>query len=263
MNLQAHLYDYDIHCFPDRHGFERWAKEQLGHRWRQRLDEAHADLRARNPSREAVRKTFDSTAHTSISRVNLSRLYAAELGVGDAITKLITGRKRVLDLGCNIGHLTTWYARIDPARHVTGIDFSLACVVAARQKALKMGLTNVEFEVKDIEACELSGTYDAIVETLCLKYVKDIEKVLRHLASLLEPQGILVTSTPPDDPPKRPQSAAPISGPFLPGTTVRKRAPGGQEAGGRMRPGRGGPLSLLVRPGRMPGHHGRCLISTE
>jgi 2-polyprenyl-3-methyl-5-hydroxy-6-metoxy-1,4-benzoquinol methylase len=194
-NLQEHLADYHIHCFRDRRTYESWAEEQLGHRWRQRLDAAYAGIHAPHRSREGVRKTFDSSAHSKIAQVNLSGLFAQEFHFGDAIGRLIEGRKRVLDLGCNIGHLTTWYARTDPDRHVIGVDFSLHCVLAARLKARKMGLTNVDFEVKDLEVCDLTGTYDAIVETLCLRYVKDIGAVLRHLSSLLEPQGILVTTT--------------------------------------------------------------------
>jgi 2-polyprenyl-3-methyl-5-hydroxy-6-metoxy-1,4-benzoquinol methylase len=97
----------------------------LGHRWRQRLDAAYAGIHGPHRSRQDVRKTFDCSAHTKIAQVNLSGLFAQEYGLGDMIGRLIEGRKRVLDLGCNIGHLTTWYARIDPERHVTGVDFSL------------------------------------------------------------------------------------------------------------------------------------------
>jgi 2-polyprenyl-3-methyl-5-hydroxy-6-metoxy-1,4-benzoquinol methylase len=194
INLQEHLAGYDIHYFGDRRSFEKWAEQKLGHRWRQRLGNAYAGIHTRNLSHEDVRKTFDSSAHTKFAQVNLSSLYATEFALGEAIEKLITGRKRVLDLGCNIGHLTTWYARTDTERHVTGVDFSLPCIHAARSKAKKLCLTNVEFQLADIEACDLSGTYDAIVESNCLKYVKDIRKVLSHLASLLEPNGILVTT---------------------------------------------------------------------
>jgi len=193
-SLQEHLAGYNIHFFGDRQTYERWAEQQLGHRWRQRLGSAYAGIHARSLSREDVRKTFDCSSHTKIAQVNLSALYATQFAFGEAIDRLITGRMRVLDLGCNIGHLTTWYARTDPDRHVTGVDFSLSCIHAARSKAKKLCLTNVEFQVADVEACELSGTYDAIVESHCLKYVKDIRRVLSHLASLLEPHGILVTS---------------------------------------------------------------------
>jgi 2-polyprenyl-3-methyl-5-hydroxy-6-metoxy-1,4-benzoquinol methylase len=192
--LQEHLADYDIHCFGDRPTYERWAEQQLGHRWRQRLAATYGRLHAKSPSREAVRKIFDSTAHTNITCVNLSGMFATVLNVGEAITRLIAGRKRVLDLGCNIGHLTTWYARTDPDRRVTGVDFSSPCIHAARANARKRALTNVEFQAADVEACKLPGTYDAIVDSQCLTYVKDIRRVLCHLSTLLEPQGLLVTT---------------------------------------------------------------------
>jgi len=194
-SLQEHLTVYNIRCFGDQPAYESWAEQQLGHRWRQRLDAAYGCLHARSLSREDVRKTFDCSSHTKIAQVNLSGIFPTVFGVGDAIGKLIQDRKRVLDLGCNIGHLTTWYALTDADRHVTAVDFSPPCVHAARVKARKLGLTNVDFEVGDVEACDLTGTYDAVVESSCLKYVNDIGKVLRHLSSLLEPQGILVTTT--------------------------------------------------------------------
>jgi 2-polyprenyl-3-methyl-5-hydroxy-6-metoxy-1,4-benzoquinol methylase len=194
-NLQAHLAGYHIHPFRDQHTYERWAEQQLGQRWKQRLQDAYAGIHAKSPSHEGIRKTFDSSSHIKLAQVNLSCLYAQEFAFGDMIGRLIEGRKRVLDLGCNIGHLTTWYARIDPDRHVTGVDFSRPCILSARRMARKMRFTNVDFDVNDIEACDLTGRYDAIVETMCLKYIKDIGAVLRHLSSLLEPHGILVTTT--------------------------------------------------------------------
>jgi 2-polyprenyl-3-methyl-5-hydroxy-6-metoxy-1,4-benzoquinol methylase len=191
--LQEHLAEHDIPCFGERHNFERWAKEKLGHRWREKLHASYGRLNDKRLSREDVRKVFDS-CHTNITRVNLSGMFATVLNVGDAITRLITGRKRVLDLGCNIGHLTTWYARAEPARHVTGVDFSPSCIQVARSQARRLCLTNVEFQTADVEACKLPGTYDAIVDSQCLIYVKRIEKVLRHLASLLGSNGLLVTT---------------------------------------------------------------------
>jgi 2-polyprenyl-3-methyl-5-hydroxy-6-metoxy-1,4-benzoquinol methylase len=194
-DLLQHLADYHIHRFRDRRAYERWAEQQLGPRWRQRLIAAYRGIDGRDRSRDDVRRAFDSSSHTKIAQVNLSSLFDQEFALGRTVSGLLQGRKKVLDLGCNIGHLTTWYARTEPDRHVVGVDFSLSCVVAARHMAAKLGLTNVEFEVNDIEALALAGTYDAIVETLCLKYVKDMGEVLNHLAALLLPQGILVSST--------------------------------------------------------------------
>jgi 2-polyprenyl-3-methyl-5-hydroxy-6-metoxy-1,4-benzoquinol methylase len=194
ISLQEHLASYNIHGFGDRQTYEGWAEQQLGKRWRQRLGSAYAGIHKKNATHDDVRKAFDSSSQTKFAQINFSGLYATEFAFGEEISRLITGRKRVIDLGCNIGHLTTWYGRTEPDRHVLGVDFSISCVHAARAKAKKLCLTNVDFEVTDVEACELSGTYDAIVESHCLKYIKNMRKVLLHLASLLEPNGILVTT---------------------------------------------------------------------
>lgn len=195
--LAEHLLAYGIRSFSELYSFEAWAAEQLGARWKQRLDHAYGDLTevtARARERGDIGRLFDSSAHAKIARVSLSYSYAALYNIGDATTSLIRGRARILDVGCNIGHLTTWYARVAPGRTVTGVDISGACVTSARLVAGKLGVRNVEFRAGDIEQCELEGPYDAIVESLCFNYLRDLEGTLRRLVDRLEPQGVLISS---------------------------------------------------------------------
>jgi SAM-dependent methyltransferase len=55
----------------------------------------------------------------------------------------------VLDLGCENGVLTCFYANLWPDAKIVGVDQSSAAVVAARELAKRLGLGNVSFEQSD------------------------------------------------------------------------------------------------------------------
>lgn len=194
MSLQEHLARYNIRPFPTRHAYETWAEQQLGRRWRQRIDETFAPLVTGGATVHQVKKVYDTASHARIAAVNLSGIYGFTHNIGTLFEHLISGQKRVLDVGCNIGHLTTWYARADPTRQVTGVDFSPSAVFGARMKAKSLAIANVEFVNADIQSGELAGEYDAVVDSYCLKYLSDIQSVLKTLSSLLKPGGLLVTT---------------------------------------------------------------------
>jgi len=76
--------------------------------------------------------------------------------------------RRVLDFGCGVGILTTFYAREFPDWEFVGLDRSAASLTAAQQKARALGLTNVRFDCVEAEAEQLSGRYDLIIATHAL-----------------------------------------------------------------------------------------------
>ena len=59
--------------------------------------------------------------------------------------------RRLLDIGCNCGVLTCFYATLYPDAEIIGIDKCVPAVDRARELANKLGLTNVRFEVQDIQ----------------------------------------------------------------------------------------------------------------
>ncbi len=75
---------------------------------------------------------------------------------------------RLLDFGCGVGILTTFYARRFPDREFVGLDRSSVSVAIAQQKATELGLANVRFNCVDAETEPLSGPYDLIVATHAL-----------------------------------------------------------------------------------------------
>jgi 2-polyprenyl-3-methyl-5-hydroxy-6-metoxy-1,4-benzoquinol methylase len=105
-----------------------------------------------------------------------------------------TGRpRRILDLGCAHGYLTTWYALQDRRREVTGVDFSKESVVQARRMARRLGVRNVKFTCLDLARDVLRATYDVLVDTQTLQDLEDLDRVFAGLARLLRPGGFLLS----------------------------------------------------------------------
>jgi precorrin-6B methylase 2 len=74
---------------------------------------------------------------------------------------------QVLDLGCENGVLTCFYASLWPNAKVVGIEQSDAAVTAARKLALNLGLANVSFENAEahLYLSANSGRFDIIMAT--------------------------------------------------------------------------------------------------
>jgi SAM-dependent methyltransferase len=76
--------------------------------------------------------------------------------------------RAVLDFGCGIGILTTFFARQYPAQRFVGIDRSTASIEYARRRAADLKLANVEFFSRDLDREAVPGLYDLVVSTHAL-----------------------------------------------------------------------------------------------
>ncbi|ULA61596.1 MAG: Methyltranferdom domain-containing protein [Nitrospira sp.] len=111
---------------------------------------------------------YDLTAQSRFIPALYSQRYEYYLEVGLRIAAQLEGAQTVLDAGCGIGLLTTFYAQRCPGATMVGIDRSPASIALARQRAQELGLSNVRFECLDMDQHELSGRYDLIVATHAL-----------------------------------------------------------------------------------------------
>lgn len=108
---------------------------------------------------------YDLTAQPRFIPALYSQRYEYYLEVGSRIAVQLAGAQTILDAGCGIGLLTTFYAKQCLAATVVGIDRSPASISLARQRAQELGLSNLRFECLDLDQYELSGHYDLIVAT--------------------------------------------------------------------------------------------------
>ena len=99
--------------------------------------------------------------------------------------------RRVLEAGCGLGQLAIRLARAD--HDVTAFDFSAGMIAAARERAAHAGATVDwrQLALEEAVAVFASGSFDAVLCHSVLAYVPRPEKVIRDLAGLLRPGGVL------------------------------------------------------------------------
>ncbi len=108
---------------------------------------------------------YDLTAQPGSVPALYSQRYEYYLQVGSRITRQLDGAQTILDAGCGIGLLATFYAKQCPGATVVGIDRSPVSIDLARQRARELGLTNLHFECLDMDQEDLPGRFDLIIAT--------------------------------------------------------------------------------------------------
>ncbi len=101
---------------------------------------------------------------------------------------------RVLDVGCGRGDVAVKVLRlVGDSGEVVGIDREPAPLEAAREQASALGFHNATFIECDLAALPPDlGAFDAIVGRRVLMYLPDATQVLRALAEILRPGGLMV-----------------------------------------------------------------------
>lgn len=99
---------------------------------------------------------------------------------------------RILDIGCNIGYLATWYALRRPDAIVHGIDLSPSSIGAAQRYAARFGIGNLRFAVADGHRYLPEQPFDTLVDTQGMVDHDSDPATLRRLLSWLKPDGRLI-----------------------------------------------------------------------
>ena len=111
--------------------------------------------------------------------------------------------KRVLDVGCDIGVLTCYYARFFPDAEVIGIDRCPESIACAKQLAAKLQLSNVQFHVADVLNLPqpLAGqTFDLVVSQfvtheIASPFHRAIRSVEQAMSEPLNPDLLVYAQT--------------------------------------------------------------------
>ena len=165
--LHVHLKLWGLRQFEEEASYFQWQKDSLTHAQIAKLNQFEQDRRTSDDSRSDIR-FYDLAADSRILPVLYSQRYELYLVVGEAMTGRIHPAHRVLDFGCGVGILTTFFARCFPEIEFVGIDRSSASIAMARDQAKKRGLTNVRFEQCEIPNNSISGFFDLIISTHAL-----------------------------------------------------------------------------------------------
>lgn len=165
-SLRDHLSWWGLRHFTSDRDYFSWQRQQFS------VEELNQlNLRAeRKRTGDDVDETafYDLAAHPTIFPVLYSQRYEYYETIGLHATTHLDKAHDILDFGCGLGILTTWYARRFPDASLVGIDRSAASIAVAQQKAKDLGLRNLRFICLDLERELLSGSFDMVVTTHAL-----------------------------------------------------------------------------------------------
>jgi len=165
-SLYSHLAWWGLKRFTSDADYFAWQRNQL----------SPADLT--QLSRQVERKRegdrgdevafYDLIAQPQILPALHSQRYEYYCEIGPHVAARFGDADCILDFGCGVGILTTFYATQCPEMQFVGVDRSPASIAVAREKARELSLSNVRFECVDIESENIAGSYDLILATHAL-----------------------------------------------------------------------------------------------
>ncbi|MBV6653689.1 MAG: arsenite methyltransferase [Mameliella sp.] len=111
-------------------------------------------------------------------------------GIPTAFARIKAG-DMVLDLGCGAGNDVFVAQKLTGDQgYVIGIDMTEAMIAKAKNNKEKLGLTNVEFRLGDIEDMPVdSSTIDVAISNCVMNLVPDKAKAYSELFRVLKPGG--------------------------------------------------------------------------
>lgn len=170
--LVEHLKAWGLRRFQSDAAYFQWQREMLG---REILADLHRLVTAKQvPGAPPAAETafYDRSADPRVLPVLYSQRYDYYLALAPLVARQIAegqpGGRQVLDCGCGIGILTTFWATLFPSCRFLGLDRSEASLTAARDKAKALGLANLSFEQLDLDRTPVQGTYDLVLASQTL-----------------------------------------------------------------------------------------------
>ncbi len=162
-SLHSHLAGWGLRQFTSDETYFQWQRETLSPA---EITALHRQVEQKRGGTSADEVSFyDATAHPNILPVLYCQQYDYYLAIGSRVSDRISGARSILDVGCGVGILTTFYARQHPDKTFIGIDRSPASIARAQEQAKALGLTNVQFECLDLDHTTPPRSFDLILAT--------------------------------------------------------------------------------------------------
>jgi SAM-dependent methyltransferase len=161
--LHLHLTGWGLRRFTSDETYFQWQRETLSPA---EITALHRQVEQKRGGSSADEASFyDAAAHLNILPVLYSQQYDYYLAIGSRVADRISGARSILDVGCGVGILTTFYARQHPDKTFIGIDRSPTSIARAQEQAKALGLTNVQFECLDLDHTTPPRSFDLILTT--------------------------------------------------------------------------------------------------
>ncbi|THJ24495.1 MAG: class I SAM-dependent methyltransferase [Nitrospira sp. CG24E] len=164
--LHSHLAWWGLRQFASDEAYFQWQRQVLS---LAELTTLHRLMEQKRRGSTADEISFyDATAQPRILPVLYSQQYDYYLAIGARVADRIGEAQSILDVGCGVGILTTFYARQFPNKTIVGVDRSPASIARAREQTRALGLTNVRFECLDCTDLAAAHSADLILATHAL-----------------------------------------------------------------------------------------------
>lgn len=135
---------------------------------------------------------FQKLMAESSAVVHDSALIATILPLIPGLPELLQAGIEVADIGCGSGHAINLMAQTFSKSRFMGFDFSEQGIRAGRREAQAMGLTNAQFETRDVTRLEIQGRFDLITAFDSIHDQAQPASVLQGIAGALRPEGIFL-----------------------------------------------------------------------
>lgn len=164
--LEAHLAGWGLRPFTSDEAYFHWQRESLSPG---EIATLHRQVEQKRQGASADEVAFyDATAQPHILPVLYSQRYDYYLAIGPRVAHRIGAARSILDVGCGVGILTTFYAKQYPDKAFVGIDRSPLSIARAQEQAAALGLINVRFDCLDLDQMAPAHAYDLILATHAL-----------------------------------------------------------------------------------------------
>ncbi len=165
-SLHSHLAWWGLRPFTSDDAYFQWQREALSP---DEIATLHRQVEQKRRGSSADEVAFyDATAHPNILPVLYSQRYDYYLAIGQRVADRIGEASSILDVGCGVGILTTFYAKQYPDKTFVGIDRSPLSIARAQEQAQALGLTNVRFDCLDFDQTFPASSCELILATHAL-----------------------------------------------------------------------------------------------
>ena len=164
-SLHSHLAWWGLRQFTSDETYFQWQRETLSPA---EIAALHRQVEQNVADPLPMRSCSTSHRSPNILPVLYSQQYDYYLAIGSRVADRMSGAQSILDVGCGVGILTTFYARQHPDKAFIGIDRSPASIARAQEQAKALGLTNVQFECLDLDHTTPTRSFDLILTTHAL-----------------------------------------------------------------------------------------------
>lgn len=104
--------------------------------------------------------------------------------------------KKILDAGCGGGDYSFYLSNIFPDSRIKAIDINHASIENNRVLQKKIGATNIQFAVQDLNELGKMEKFNVIFCIDVLEHIKEQKNILRNFYNVLDPGGYLFLHMP-------------------------------------------------------------------